>query len=136
MATPTTEGKKFDEGKTRYDLIPFHALEEITKVLTYRAEKYDDNDWRHVNPWQPRYLRAALGHIMDWARGEVNDQESGLHHLAHAACSIMFLIERSRTQPGQIFASEMFKQQTKGGPGGISGLFGGALGGSFVNPQK
>jgi hypothetical protein len=90
----TTPGLKHDGGKTRYDLVPFDALEQIAKVLTYGAAKYGPNNWRHVvnEPGQNRYLAAILRHVSAYARGEIVDQESGLPHLAHAACSCLFLL--------------------------------------------
>ena len=29
----TEQGRKFDGGKLRYDLLPVHALEEVTRVI-------------------------------------------------------------------------------------------------------
>jgi hypothetical protein len=37
---------------------------------------------------------AALRHLIRWWRGEKIDPDSGLPHLAHAACSIFFLLEK------------------------------------------
>lgn len=34
---------------TRYDLIPFEALEEIAKVFHYGAEKYTPNNWKNLD---------------------------------------------------------------------------------------
>jgi hypothetical protein len=38
-----------------------------------------------------------MRHIMAFNDGEDKDPESGLSHLAHAACCIMFLLEFEKT---------------------------------------
>lgn len=90
---PVEIGRKDDSGKLRYDLLPPVALEAVTRVLTYGAEKYAPDNWRHVNNPDSRYFAAAMRHMMAHKKGEKIDPESGLPHLAHAACSLMFLLE-------------------------------------------
>lgn len=89
---PKQGGKKFDEGKRRWDLLPYNAVEDIVAVLTFGAHKYEDNNWQHVTPFKSRYLAATMRHIVAWIKGEKIDPESGINHLAHAACCILFLI--------------------------------------------
>ncbi len=86
-------GKKNDLGKTRYDLVPPLALEEYAKVLTFGAEKYAPDNWRYVPDANDRYFAAAQRHIWAYKRGEIVDQESGLSHLAHAICCLVFILE-------------------------------------------
>ena len=86
-------GMKFDIGKPRYGLLPAHALDEIVKVLTAGSIKYDDDNWKIVADGQKRYFDATLRHIFAFKRGEQFDPETGLHHLAHAATNLLFLIE-------------------------------------------
>lgn len=88
-----TIGIKFDSGKPEYGLLPPFALDEIAKVLTYGANKYAPNNWRHVENSSKRYFDAAQRHMWAIARGEVNDPESGMPHAAHAATCLMFLME-------------------------------------------
>ena len=85
-------GKKFDSGKLRWDLLPVNAVREIVKVLTFGADKYGANNWQEVVEAKRRYYAAALRHLTAWWEGEINDQESGLHHLGHAGCCIVFLL--------------------------------------------
>ena len=84
-------GMKYDENKPRWDLLPVDALLEIVKVLTFGARKYADWNWVHVSP-PSRYYRAAISHINSFWLGEDNDKETGISHLSHAACCILFLI--------------------------------------------
>lgn len=88
-----TEGLKLDAGKTRLDLLPPVAIEQVGRVLTFGAAKYAPDNWRKVDGWRWRYAAAALRHMFAWLRGERLDQESGLPHLAHAGCCLLFLVE-------------------------------------------
>lgn len=85
-------GRKDDAGKPRWDLLPFEALAVVVAVLTFGARKYAPDNWRSVEGWRWRYFRAALSHLAAWWRGEKLDPESGLPHLAHAACCVLFLL--------------------------------------------
>lgn len=87
------EGVKYDSGKPRWDLLPLKATTKIVEVLTYGAQKYAPDNWRHVQEPKRRYYAAAMRHIVSWAQGERLDPESGQPHLAHAACCLLFLLE-------------------------------------------
>lgn len=86
-----SEGKKFDQDKTRLDLVYPQFVENVGKVLTFGAKKYEPNNWQKVEDPVNRYYAAALRHLIAWREGEKIDPESGLSHLAHAACNLMFL---------------------------------------------
>ncbi len=86
------EGKKFDGGKYRHSLLPPGVLKEVIKVLEYGAEKYGENNWQQLTDGRRRYYDAAMRHMDAWKEGVKIDEESGLHHLAHAMCSLMFLV--------------------------------------------
>lgn len=89
---PNDEGGiKYDGDKPDYSLVPFKALDEVVKVLTYGAAKYDRFNWEKVEA--RRYQAAALRHISAYMQGEKIDPESGINHLAHAACSLLFLTD-------------------------------------------
>ena len=87
------EGTKLDQGKARWDLLPWAAVEEVVDVLTYGAQKYSPDGWRRVPDAKSRYFAAALRHIAAYAQDETDDSESGQHHLAHAVCCLLFLLE-------------------------------------------
>lgn len=92
-ASFTNAGRKFDGGKLEYGLLPPHALEETVKVLTFGAQKYERDNWQKVPDSKRRYFDALQRHVWAWKTGEQNDPESGIHHLAHAMCCLMFLYE-------------------------------------------
>ena len=87
------QAHKHDTGKPRLDLIPPAALLDIAKVLEYGARKYDESTWQQVPEGRKRYLAAALRHINAYMRGEMNDTESSLPHLAHALTNLLFVHE-------------------------------------------
>lgn len=95
MSDPT-EGRKFDAGKPDYTLLPWASVEEIVKVLDFGAKKYARDNWRHVDNAENRYLAAAFRHMAAHAQGEEHDPETGLPHLAHAGCCILFLLETKK----------------------------------------
>lgn len=86
-----TEGLKLDTEKDRWDLLPIKAVRGIVQVLTFGARKYAPDNWKHVPDARRRYYAAALRHMAAWWEGEQVDQESGLPHLAHAGCCLLFL---------------------------------------------
>jgi len=89
---------KFDNNKPRLDLLPSTALVEIAKVLGFGASKYAEHNWRRGLAYS-RLIGAAMRHIAAYNDGESIDPESGISHIAHAACNLMFLLEFEKTQP-------------------------------------
>ena len=85
-------GLKLDDGKLRYDLLPFSVIDELVNILTFGAAKYGDNNWQNVEGFDRRYFAAAMRHLSAYAQGEIFDKESGELHLSHALTNIMFLI--------------------------------------------
>lgn len=89
-------GLKYDQGKSRVDLLidgcP-NAIKAVSDVLTFGAKKYDDHSWQCVENGISRYKAAMLRHIIAHSSGELIDSESGLSHLAHAACNALFILE-------------------------------------------
>ncbi len=85
------KGKKYDQGKPRFDLIVPEFTYTLASIMAMGAEKYDANNWQQVDDFEARYTAALHRHVNAWQQGEQNDEESGRHHLAHAACNLMFL---------------------------------------------
>lgn len=85
---PNEAGAKLDAGKNRCGLVLFgfaRALQEVSKVGTYGANKYTDNGWTEVPDGERRYTDAMLRHLLREATGEECDPDTGLRHAAHAA---------------------------------------------------
>lgn len=83
---------KHDCDKPAADLVPPRAIEQVARVLAFGAQKYDADNWIKCDRTR-RYPAAAMRHLWAWFRGETNDPESGLPHLAHAACCVLFALE-------------------------------------------
>lgn len=85
-------GLKYDTGKPPLDLLSTVALLETAKVMDFGKRKYNAHNWRNGLEWS-RVLGAALRHLTAFNAGEDLDPETGLSHLAHASCCVMFLLE-------------------------------------------
>jgi hypothetical protein len=83
---------KGDGGKPRTDLLPPVPLLRIAEVLGYGARKYAPHNWRKGADWG-RIYAALVRHLFAWLDGEDLDPETGMSHLAHAGCEMLFLLE-------------------------------------------
>ena len=88
---------KFSNGKLRYDLLPYFALDIIVEVLGYGAKKYSEDNWKRGGKIAIKDYKAAIGrHYSRLMQGEYYDSGkdgSGLPHLAHIATNCMFIME-------------------------------------------
>ena len=82
-------GTKYDQEKPDFSLIDAEWLEEVAKVMTFGKTKYAAHNWR-AGIALSRVLSAGLRHLWAVVRGEDNDPETGLSHLAHLSCCAMF----------------------------------------------
>lgn len=93
---PSDPGAKLDANKNQVGLMlesfP-HALEQVAKVSTYGANKYSRLGWVHVPDGEQRYFDALGRHMLEYAKGQDADPESGLLHLAHAAWNVLAVLE-------------------------------------------
>lgn len=88
----TKEAIKLDTGKPDWSLVPFEALEGMVRVLEFGANKYSRNNWQTSGGFSyRRVLTACIRHLFAYMRGEDVDPESGLSHVSHAQCNLLFL---------------------------------------------
>jgi hypothetical protein len=85
------QGVKYDFDKIRLELLPLAALEEIGKVFTFGAKKYEDRNWEKGILYS-RVFGALLRHLFLWWCNKTRDDETGINHLAHAGCCLLFLL--------------------------------------------
>jgi len=98
-------GNKKDEGKPRWELVPYDAIEQIAIVLTHGAKKYEARNWeKGIN--YSRIFGAIMRHLwkfwhakLTWSTGL--DPESGLSHLSHAFCELAFLVAYEKRKLGE-----------------------------------
>lgn len=91
-------GLKYDTGKAPLSLVDRYAIEQIGHVLAFGARKYSAHNWREGIEYS-RLLDAALRHLYAFADGEDTDPESGLSHIAHAGCCVVFLLGMINARP-------------------------------------
>lgn len=105
-ATATsTKGLRYDANKLGLHLLPVLALGEVAAVLDYGQKKYSSDSYDATDNWRKGLKwRATVGsllrHSFAFLRGEDRDPESGLLHMAHAACNALFLIQFALTSGG------------------------------------
>lgn len=76
--------------KTPIQLVPPQFIEGVAEVLKHGATKYSPNNWMAGMSWSEVY-GGIQRHLNAFFRGEEIDPESGLPHLYHASCGLMFL---------------------------------------------
>lgn len=85
------ESLKDDKEKLAYNLLPVDALEDVVRVYMMGAKKYAPHSWEKGMKIS-RIYAALLRHLFAWWRGEDNDPESGLPHLAHVTWNALALL--------------------------------------------
>jgi hypothetical protein len=90
-----TSGKS-DQGKVRTDLVIPDFILGVAEVRTFGTKKYGPDTWKDIPDAVNRYYAATLRHLLAWRNGDTVDAESGLNHLKHVACNIMFLQELTK----------------------------------------
>jgi hypothetical protein len=93
-------GLKYDAEKTPLHLLPVDALWSVGHILDYGQKKYttktNNGAWNWYKGIQfSRLFSACLRHLWKWWRKEECDPESGMPHLAHAACCLLMLLQFS-----------------------------------------
>lgn len=85
------EGRKDDIGKLPWHLLPWDAVEGIVEVLRFGAGKYGERNWERGIAYS-RVYSALIRHLVAWWRRAPADDETGLSHLKHAGCCLLFLL--------------------------------------------
>jgi hypothetical protein len=89
-------GVKHDGGKPPLALLPTEPLMEVARVMAIGATKYGTFNWAAGISYI-RVLSAVLRHIFQYLGGQDKDEESGLSHLAHAVCGLLFVLQYEHT---------------------------------------
>lgn len=91
-------GLRYNDGKPRWALVDFDALEDMVKVLEFGALKYDDNNWKKGLK-TTEVCESLMRHLTAFLAGENNDSDSGLPHAGHIMCNAMFLSYMMKYKP-------------------------------------
>lgn len=91
---------KYDQNKPKLSQFPREAMEAVVEVMEYGARKYGGGTWSRVEA--QRYVDAAARHLYamqdidENGREFINfskvDEESGLEHLYHLACNVVYAV--------------------------------------------
>ncbi len=92
------KGKRYNQGKIRFDLIDPTAMKMLAEVLTFGAEKYDPDNWR-LGLTYTNCIASLERHLNSFKAGVDHDFESGLHHVGHILCNAMFLAYFTQFRP-------------------------------------
>jgi hypothetical protein len=122
----------YDGGKEPLANLPWAAIDELSRVQQYGAEKYKDFNNYRKGMEVTRNLSCALRHIRDYLQGKDLDHESGCNPLGHALCRIAFVLENlaegtaidDRFKPAHLRADAQHQVETFGpihAPGLIPG---------------
>ena len=85
-------GFRYNTGKPMMELIEPGFMEEVAKILTFGAEKYDTNNWKKFDSVKRFQTYGSLmRHLEAHRKGEKTDPESGCSHLCHIVANSMFL---------------------------------------------
>ena len=89
---------RYNEGKLKWSLVDWKSLEPMVRVLEMGAEKYAPFNWTKGMP-VTEVSESLLRHMFAYLDGEDTDPESGIEHLGHVMCNVMFLIHIMREKP-------------------------------------
>jgi hypothetical protein len=81
---------RHNQGKIQTREIDPDFILGIGEVLTKSRAKYDSFNWQKDTPFSVPY-ESLFRHLMAFQKGEEYDNETGCHHLLHAATNLMFL---------------------------------------------
>lgn len=91
--TDTNPKTKYGQAKPSIGLIPGPALLHIADAFADGAQKYGPANWRVDPVSTSTYFNAALRHLFAWYDGEGLAEDSGVHHLGHAAACLAILLD-------------------------------------------
>jgi len=90
-AETTNQAMRFNTGKPQWSLVDMTCFEDMVRVLEFGAKKYTPGNWKKGLPIMSQYDSLAR-HMVAFMNGENTDPETGLSHLAHAQCNLMFMM--------------------------------------------
>lgn len=92
-ARPTNPKDLIGTKKPQLDLVPPALIIHVARAMEDGAKKYQKFNWRGHPVKASVYQAAALRHLLAWADGEELAEDSGVHHLAHAAACFGILLD-------------------------------------------
>jgi hypothetical protein len=84
---------KFGAKKPNLFLVPAVATLHMADAMGDGARKYGPYNWRENSVAVSVYIAAAKRHMDEWVEGEGCADDSGVHHLGHAAACLAILLD-------------------------------------------
>lgn len=120
LSPPDTNPKtRFGMAKPPLGLIPGSARVVLSQAFADGVAKYGPANWRVDPVSASTYINAAERHLTSWYDGEEAAQDSGVHHLAHAAACLLILIDAQMNgtlnddRPPKAVTADLIKSLTK-----------------------
>lgn len=87
---------KLDSGKPAWDLLPYDALDELAKLYSLGAQKYESRNWERGFRYG-RTFAAMMRHATLWFTSKIRgddgkDPETGLSHMVAVAWNALALV--------------------------------------------
>lgn len=104
---------RYNENKPRFDLIEYDLLEPMAIVLGFGAQKYDVWNWKqglHAST----NIASLMRHLAALQSGEEYDKESGIHHIGHMMCNLLFLADTYKNHRSLIDTLQQTKLEFPG----------------------
>jgi hypothetical protein len=86
-----SQAARKNSDKLRWDLLDYHSIEELLRVLEFGAEKYAPNNWKK-GLHREELLESAMRHLVLMFQGKEVDSDSARPHAAHVMCNMMFYL--------------------------------------------
>lgn len=83
-------GKRHNQGKPKWSLVPQSALIPMVRVLEFGATKYAPFNWQK-GLLVTEICESLKRHLDSYMEGEDIDPESKISHIGHIQCNSMFL---------------------------------------------
>jgi len=106
--------------KPPLSLVPPVGTIHTAMAMKDGAAKYGPYNWRENPVVSSIYIDAALRHIASWQDGEELAEDSGAHHLGHAAACLYILLDAQASEclvdarPGRGVSAALLKHLTEG----------------------
>jgi dATP/dGTP diphosphohydrolase len=85
------KGLRFNEGKPRYDLLPYDAIDALADHYRKGSEKYAERNWERGMDWS-KCFSSLMRHASAFAQGEDYDPENGSLHATAMAWNALALL--------------------------------------------
>jgi hypothetical protein len=105
--------------KPQLHLVPAALSIHVARAMEDGAAKYGAYNWRGKKVRATVYISAMLRHLLDYLDGEDCAEDSGVHHLGHAAACAGILLDAEATgnliddRPAEGAAAKLIKQFTE-----------------------